>query len=175
MLDVNYIIEKAKIEKNMKVADLGCGASGHFIFPIAEIVGKKGRVYAVDILKTVLENINRKIKLENIDNLEAVWSDMEIFGATKIESGSLDVTLLINTLYQSEKRAAIIREGVRMLKRGGLMMIVEWRDSASPFGPPLEKQVKIDPLKKAVQKLGLEIEEEFNAGRYHYGLNLIKI
>lgn len=175
MLDVNFILSKAKVGEKTKVADLGCGASGHFVFPAARIVGKMGTVYAVDILKTNLENINKRARFENLDNIKTVWSDLEIFGATKIEAGGLDVAMLINTLYQSRKRAEIIRETLRMLKKGGELFIVEWKNISAPFGPPVEERVNISALKNGAKKLGLVLEEEFEAGQYHYGVIFVKL
>ena len=117
MIDANLILTKARVEEKTKVADLGCGSSGHFVFPSAKLVGKKGIVYAVDILRTTLETVNKRARIENLANIKTVWSNLEIFGATKIEAGSLDVGLLINTLYQSHKRAEILRESIRLLKK----------------------------------------------------------
>jgi len=175
LVDAQLVFAKTQLGDRMKVADLGCGTSGHFIFPAAKIVGKNGKVYAIDILKTVLENIKRRIKQENIANIAIEWSDLEVFGATKIESGSLDIGLLINTLYLSHKRAEIVREAIRMIKKGGRLAIVEWKNIASPFGPPSEERVKKDLVKTACQKLGLRLDEEFDAGQYHYGLVFTKI
>jgi ubiquinone/menaquinone biosynthesis C-methylase UbiE len=175
LLDVNLVLSRAQISENMRVADLGCGSSGHFVFPSSKIVGKRGKVYAVDILKTVLSEIEKRIKQENIGNIETVWSNLEIFNATKIESGSLDIVLLINTLYQSHKRVEIIREAIRMLKKGGKLLVVDWKNISSPFGPPAEERVKIDLLKIGGEKLGLEIEDEFDAGQYHYGILFTKL
>lgn len=175
MVDANLVLAKAQIGDKMKVADLGCGTSGHFIFPAARMVGKNGKVYAVDILKTVLENIKKRVKQENLDNIELVWSNLEVFGATKIEAGSLDVAMLLNTLYQSNKRVEILREAIRMMKKGGRLAVVEWKNISSPLGPPVEERVKIDPLKAGAQKLGLNLDEEFDAGPYHYGLVFVKL
>jgi ubiquinone/menaquinone biosynthesis C-methylase UbiE len=175
LIDLKLILSKIHIQENMKIADLGCGSSGHFVFPIAALVGKTSIVYAVDILKTILETIDRKIKQENIKNIITVWSDLEIFGATGIESGSLDVGFLINTLYQSKNRLNIIRETIRMLKKGGSMIIVEWKNSSLPFGPPAGERVKEEALKITCQKLGLKLEEEFIPGQYHFGLVFTKI
>lgn len=174
LLDVDFIIDKAGVEEGMRVADFGCGSSGRYIFPAAELVGSKGKVFAVDILKTSLETVARRVRMENVDNITTIWSDIEIFGATKIENSSLDVGLLVNTLYQSHKRVNILREAIRMIKNNGKLIIVEWKNIASPLGPPSEYRVKKDDLIKVLKKLGLELKEEFFAGKYHYGLIFIK-
>lgn len=176
LIDPELIIKKSGISEKMKVADLGCGALGHFVFPTAKVVGKKGKMYAVDILKTILENLQKRAKQEGLDNIiEMVWTDLEIFGATKIESGSLDVAMLINTLYQSHKRVEILRESIRMLKKDGKLLVVEWENIATPLGPPAEERVKSESLVSAAPKLGLKLEEEFEAGQYHYGLIFTKL
>lgn len=175
LLNVNLILDKAQIGDKMIVANLGCGASGHFVFPCAVLVGKKGKIFAVDILKTVLERINRQARQENYQNIETVWSNLEIFNATKIESGSLDTALLINILYQSHKRPDILRESIRMVKKDGRVMIVEWKNINSPIGPPVEERVKKNLLEEAGKKLGLKLDEEFEAGQYHYGLIFTKL
>ena len=174
LLDVNLILTKIGLAEKMKIADLGCGSSGHFVFPAANIIGLEGKVYAVDIMKTSLAAINRRIKQENLTNIEAIWSNLEIFGATNVESSVLNIAMLINTLYQSRKRVEIIREACRMLKKGGKLVIIEWKNITLPFGPPSEERVKINQLKLGVQKMGLKLEEEFFAGQFHYGLIFIK-
>lgn len=175
LLDVNLILNKAQISEKMKVANLGCGSSGHFVFPTATMVGKKGKIYAVDILKAVLERVSRRAKQENFVNIETIWSNLEVFNATKIETNSLDVALLINVLYQSHRRAEILREAIRMLKKDGRLLVVEWKNSASPLGPPVEERVREELLEGAAAKLGLKLEEQFQAGQYHYGLAFNKL
>lgn len=174
LIDANLILDKARIEEKTKVADLGCGSSGHFVFPSAKIVGKKGLVYAVDILRTSLETVSQRAHIENFSNIKTIWSNLEIFGATKIEAGSLDVAMLINTLHQSHKRAEILREAVRLLKKNGRLIVVEWKNIAAPFGPPSEEKVKKEFVDNEAKKLGLRPEEEFEAGQYHYGLIYVK-
>lgn len=174
LLDPEFILNKAKIKEGDKVADLGCGAAGHFIFPAAELVGEKGTVYAVDIMKTVLATIDKRIKEEAIENIQTIWSDIESFKATKIASNSLDVALIIDTLYQSEQRAKFLREAIRMVKPKACLLIVEWKNTSTPMGPPLENRVEKESLKKGTQKMGLAIEEEFEAGNNHYGILFTK-
>jgi ubiquinone/menaquinone biosynthesis C-methylase UbiE len=175
LFDIEKIIGKIKLEEGQKVADLGCGNFGFFVWPLAKIVGRKGTVYAVDILKSGLDEIKRRALKENFPQVKTIWSNLEIFKATTIENNSLDGALLINVLHQSDRKADILRESLRMLKRGGKLMIIEWGSSESPLGPHPDRRVRLESLKLAVNKLGLEIKQEFLAGPYHYGLILSKV
>ncbi|OGM89169.1 hypothetical protein A3J77_00605 [Candidatus Wolfebacteria bacterium RBG_13_41_7] len=175
LLDANIVLTKAQVGPKMKVGELGCGSNGHFVFPASKLVGREGIVYAVDILKVALDSIRRRSLAENVKNVRTVWSDLEVFNATTIASGSLDVALLINTLHQSKKRIDVLREAMRMLKRNGRLVIVEWKNIASPFGPPEEDRVNLENLKIAAEKIGLKLDEEFFVGHYHFGLIFYKL
>ncbi|HZJ40904.1 MAG TPA: class I SAM-dependent methyltransferase [Candidatus Saccharimonadales bacterium] len=175
LFDIAEILNKIAVRERQQVAELGCGNFGFFTFPLARLVGRSGKVYAVDILKSTLTEIKDRATKENLPQIIPIWSNLEVFKATKIETESLDKALLINVLHQSEKRAEIIREAYRMLKRGGYLMIVEWSSADSPLGPKPEKRLKLESLKIAAKKLGFDIQEEFVAGPYHYGLLLIKL
>lgn len=174
LIDPQIIIDKAEISKQMKVADLGCGATGHFTFPVAGAVGEHGLIYAVDILKSILTNIEHRAKQENIKQLKTVWSNLESFKATKIESASLDVALVINILFQSDKRAEVLREAIRLIKKGGKLLVVDWNKIATPFGPSIEERVNKENLIAVCKRLGMELIEEFEAGEYHFGLVFLK-
>lgn len=175
LLDIKFIIKKIGLGENDCIAELGCGSFGYFVYPLAKAVGKNGRVFAVDILQNALGEIKKRAQQENLKQVETVWSNLEIFKATKIESSSLDTALMINLLSQSDKKAEIIREAARLLKRGGKLAIVEWKNSALPFGPSPEKRLKLESMKMAAPQLSLKLEEEFEAGPYHFGLIFKKI
>lgn len=175
LFDIASILSKMGLGERQQVADLGCGNFGFFVYPLARLVGKQGKVYAVDILKSTLEEVGKESKKNNLSQIITVWSNLEVFKATKIETNSLDSVLLVNILHQSEKKIEILREAIRLLKRGGRMLIIEWKNTDSPLGPSPEKRVNLDSLKAAVPKIGLDIKEEFTAGPYHFGLILTKL
>lgn len=170
LLDPFFVLNQAGLREKMRVADLGCGAVGHFVFPASKLVGKEGVVYAVDIQKGVLANIEKKASLENAANVTTVWSDLERFGATKVDSNSLDVAMLLNTLFQTKDRAAVLKEAARMLKVGGKLIVVDWLPTSAPFGPPVEGRVDPFFVEQEADKLGLHLSKRFSAGQYHYGL-----
>lgn len=174
LLDARKILEKLEIAERMRVADLGCGGAGHFVFSAASMVGDTGTVYAVDILKTVLQGIESRAKLELFTNIVTVWSNLEIYKATQIDSDKLDIAMLNNVLFQTKKHAEVIREAARMVKPAGKLLVVDWKVTGAPFGPPVEDRVKKEEILKAAKEADLKREEEFDAGPYHYGLIFIK-
>jgi ubiquinone/menaquinone biosynthesis C-methylase UbiE len=170
LLDPYFILGEVGLGAGMKVADLGCGAVGHFVIPAGKIVGERGVVYAVDILKSVLAAVLSRAKLEGVTNVKTVWSNLEIDGATEIQPQSLDFVLLINTLWQIKKNETTFREAVRLIKNGGKLVVVEWWLGEAPLGPPSERRISKDYVRDLAKKYGLTEEKEFKAGPYHYGL-----
>ncbi|MCX6795919.1 MAG: class I SAM-dependent methyltransferase, partial [Candidatus Falkowbacteria bacterium] len=72
LLNQELIIKKAGATEKMKVADLGCGSTGFFIFPFAQIVGKDGIVYAIDVKKSALESVIKKARLNNLRQIKTI-------------------------------------------------------------------------------------------------------
>lgn len=171
LLDPIFLLKKVELKDGMKVADLGCGAVGHFVIPAAKMVGEGGVSYGVDILKGALEGVRSRAKLEGLTNVETIWSNIEIYRGTKINDNSLDRVLLVNILFQTKGHHDILREAVRMLKPKGKLMVIDWkRENIPSFGPSKEKRIDRREVLASAQKLGLQLKEEFEAGRYHFGL-----
>jgi len=170
LMDTQLILTKANISDGMLVGDLGCGVKGHFVFPVAELVGQRGVVYAVDIRRNALENISLNCETEGIRNVKSIWSNLEMFGSTDIPPDSLDVVLLVNTLFQSRKHTEMLKESIRLLKKGGRVIIVDWKEGCSGLGPAPEYRVNKNDTRAVMHSLGLELIEDFNAGKYHFGM-----
>jgi len=174
LLDIGMILAQIEKRDEMVVADFGCGNFGFFVFPLARLIGENGKLYAVDILKSALDEIKRKAYSDNLPQVETIWGNLEKAGGIKLPNGELDAALLINTLYQATQSLEMLKECVRTLKKGGTFVIVDWTQEEAPFGPPLGSRIKKDKLKLALAKIGLDFKSEFNPGKYHYGLVFIK-
>ena len=175
LIDPIFVLKKSGLVADMKIADLGCGGAGHFVLPAAQMVGNKGVVYAVDVLKTALAGVESKAKMEGLSNIEYIWSDLEVLGGTKVEAESLDVALLINVLFQTKEHQNIFQEAKRLLKPGSKLLVIDWSETGSPFGPSAETRIKKEEVKKLAQAVGLKELEEFSVGDYHYGLIFQKV
>lgn len=171
---VDLIKNKLGVFYGAKVADFGCGGAGFFALQNAQVVGPEGVVYAVDILKQALSTVETKAKLLGLKNIKTVWSNLEKYGATKINNDSLDFVLLINILFQNKNHDAILKEAARVLKKGGKMLIVDWQEGRFPIGPTPEDKVKAKDIIIMANNLGLSLEQQFEAGQFHYGMVLTK-
>ena len=175
LLNALQILKDVGVREGMRVSDFGCGRQGYFTMQSAKLVGKDGVVFAIDILKDVLKNIEDMAKDDGFYNIKTVWSNLEIFGATQIEDDSIDFGYIINVLFQVEDRLALIKETVRMLDTDSKLLIIDWNRFQSPFGPPFYMRTSSDEMKEYAKSVGLELLDEFRAGKYHFGLIFKKL
>lgn len=164
------LLERIGIRDGFHVADLGCGALGHFVLPAAQLVGPRGIVYAVDIQRSVLEQVEKLAREQQIFHLKPIWSDIDVYGATRIPAASLDLTLLINNLWLSQNRPQLVREMARLTKLGAAIVIVEWKVVSMPLGPPPHQRLDPEEAKRLLQTPLMEFREAVEVGAYHYGL-----
>lgn len=170
MIDPQMLFRKGQIQQGMHIADLGCGRTGHIVFPASNIIGEEGIVYAVDILKDVLKIVRKRAKINNEENIHTVWADLEQVGHTSIPEDSLHVGYLVNTLCQSQDIPAIMQEASRLLREKSRLVVVDWSKKDIPFGPNEENYVDFEEVKDLAKDEGFTTQEEFGAGDYHHGL-----
>ena len=60
MIDPALLFEKAQLQQGMHIADFGCGRTGHLLFPATRILGERGLIYGIDILKDVLQVVSKR-------------------------------------------------------------------------------------------------------------------
>jgi len=174
LLDPQALLKELGVVTGHLVGDLGCGGAGYFTLPAARLVGEMGKVYAVDILKAALEGVASKAKLENFNNIETVWSDLERVGATKIPEATLDEALLVNILFQSRQNSSLLQEAHRLLKVGGKLLLVDWKVEPTPIGPPVQNRMSPEAVQKIVLQAGFKLEKQFEPGPYHYAFIFVK-
>lgn len=170
LIDPTKIFETVNLASGMRVADFGCGRTGHFVFPLAPILGERGMVYAVDIIKDILESIKSRARAEGRENIQTIWSDLEIVGAMPIPEKSLDAGFFVNVMFMIKKRAEAIKEAVRLIKDDGYLIVVDWYKKIGPVGPAAEQMVDQDELVDLAKKEKLALISRLPAGDYHFCL-----
>jgi len=165
-LNPEKVLEKLNLKEGMVGADFGCG-SGGWTIPLAKKIKK---VFAIDILPEPLSALRGKAKMEKILNIDTIKCDVE--RGTTLISESCDLVLMTNLLFQVENIENIFQEAKRVLKKNGIVLVVDWKNNA-PIGP--EKRIEKEKIKEIAQNLGFELKEEFEAGSYHFGLIFLKL
>lgn len=168
-LEPDRIVRSFGLEAGDHVADFGAG-HGYFTIPMARLVGGDGKVYAVDIQKSVLDIIRARAKIEHLLNIEPVWADLDEPGGSKLKDKFIDFVVIANILFQAEKKEDLFREAYRILRQGGRLAAVEWNEVPTSVGPPMNLRVKKEAAKSMALTSGLEFAKEFDAGSHHYGL-----
>ncbi|KKR35392.1 MAG: hypothetical protein UT67_C0002G0016 [Candidatus Magasanikbacteria bacterium GW2011_GWA2_40_10] len=170
LIDPYQIFSRISLSEGKRVADLGCGRTGHFVFPAVKIVGDKGVVYAVDVVKNILDSIKSMARSEGYDNVQTVWSDIEMPGKTPIPDNSLDAVFCVNVLFQLKNKAGAIKEAARMLKKGGYLVVVDWAKKLGALGPSEDRMLNPDLLAELSAAENLKLVDKILPGEYHYSL-----
>ena len=156
------------------VADFGAG-SGFFLKILSKTVGPEGRVYACEIQKQLVEKIGDFIRLNNLSNVKPLWCDLEEVNGIKLNNDSLDAGLLVNTLFQFEQKALAIKEIKRVIRKGGVLHVIDWSESFAGLGPRPQDVITKDDAIALFEEQGLMLEREYPAGDHHYGFTVRKL
>jgi ubiquinone/menaquinone biosynthesis C-methylase UbiE len=160
------IIGAIELHPGFVAADLGCG-SGYFTVPLAQRVKK---VYAIDIQDEMLEFLKKKIKKMKIMNIEPLLSRP---GEIPLGDESIDLLLSVNTLHEFRSKDKMIREMIRVVKKGGKLLIVDFKKEETEFGPPVEIRVSKAQAIRRFQAKGLRFSKTKDLP-YHYLLVFTK-
>ncbi len=172
LIDPQVLFEKVHLRPGAHVADFGCGQTGHLIFPASKIVGEKGIMYGVDVLKDVLAQIDKRAKDSGLVNVHAVWSNVEMVGGTAIPEHSLDTVFIVSLLSFCDKQEDVLKEAARLIREKGRVVIVDWYKKGIPIGPGDEKYIDFSAIAAWATANGFAVQEEFDHGPYHHGLVL---
>lgn len=161
------VLDRISLEEEARVVEFGCG-TGKFVLALAKTL-PQGRVYGIDIQKEPLEVLRREAKRRGFYHVEAIRGDLERKGGSGLANESLDFVFIPNVLFQVEEKESLLREGERVLKKGGKLLVLDW-EKESPMGPKEEWRLSRDEVKKEAEKQGLEFKREVEAGTFHFGL-----
>ncbi len=172
-MNPDKIVAGFGIKEGMMVADFGSGA-GYFTILLGQRVGKDGKVFALDIQESALDNVRVKAKSSGLENVETIRANLEILGSSSLIDNSQDIVLLANILFQSEQKPEIIKEAIRVLKNGGFLVVIDWKRAAGGFGPPDNLRTDEITMRSLVTGEGLVFESDIDAGQFHYGMKFKK-
>ena len=108
------------VQEGQTFLDFGCG-TGSFTIPAARIIGKQGKVYALDCFQGQLKIVNKQSRKEGLGNIETILSN----GLTGLPDESVDIVWMCDVFHELPERQAVIRELYRVLKKDGVLAIYD--------------------------------------------------
>lgn len=151
------------------VADLGAG-SGFFLSSLVAAVTETGTVYACDIQRPLVEKLGELARREGWSNVQSMWCDLEEVGGVPLADGTLDVAVLVNTLFQFSDKSSALEEAYRVLRPGGKLYVVDWSESYQGLGPSTDMIVSEKTATDLAESNHFTLETTYPAGDHHYGL-----
>jgi ubiquinone/menaquinone biosynthesis C-methylase UbiE len=112
------ILKEVGIETGFHVLDYGCGP-GSYIAPVTELVGKSGKIYALDVHALAIRAVQRIVSRKRLANVQTILSDCQ----TGLPSNSVDVVLLYDILHDLDNAGRILAELHRILKPKGILSL----------------------------------------------------
>lgn len=110
------VLREAGIKPGSRVLDYGCGPGG-YVAGTAELVGKLGKVYALDIHPLAIQCVQNIVSKKQLTNVETIHSDCK----TGLPDGSVDIVLLYDIFHMLSDPQAILAELHRILKKDGTL------------------------------------------------------
>ena len=118
----HQIVDAIGLKPGQSVADVGAG-TGLFIPLLAEEVGSKGVVYAVDISPRFIEHIQKKVAAANLNQVKMVLSNER---SIALPPASVDVVFASDAYHHFVHYQDMLASIGRALKPGGQFIVVDF-------------------------------------------------
>src|SRR2546425_6048235 len=119
----DLLIEALKLKSGDVVADIGAG-TGYYSWRMANMVGDKGLVYAVDIQQEMLDLLAKRMAERKITNVKGVLGTIK---DPKLPARSVDVVLMVDVYHEFDQPHEMAAAICKALKPGGRVVFVEFR------------------------------------------------
>jgi len=154
--NVEKAIQHLELKEGLSVCDLGCG-NGYWTLPLAQAVGKNGKIYAVDIQPEMLRQLRTragKAMLRNVVPVLGAVDDPKLPADVK-----LDMLLMVDVYHEFSHPESMLWSIRNSLAPEGVIALLEYREE--------DPNVPIKPLHKMSKR---QILREYNAN----GLKLVR-
>jgi len=143
------VLKEIGIKEGQVILDFGCG-SGIYSLSGAKIIGKEGKIYALDKDKTELDELLRKAKSQELRNIKIVKTSGEL--KIPLRDESIDMVLLYDVLHSHyfsvNERRKLLREVYRILRPNALLSVYP-------------EHIELEEVKREIEEVNFYFEVEY--------------
>lgn len=163
------VVSRLRLTGAETVVDYGAG-TGVYTLGMAAAV-PQGRVVAVEALPSLADMLREKLTPELADRLEIVETDAN---AVPLPDGATDRVVMVDVLHHLYDQPGALDEVVRLLRPGGLFLVLDWGDAERPIGPPRDHVLGLTAVRDIIARMGLtEIEAHEPGTELPYHLAMV--
>jgi len=162
------IVAASDVRPGMIVADIGAG-TGLFTRLFASEVAPTGKVYAVDIAGTFVENIVRTCQEQGLGNVEGIVNTPR---ETGLPDDSIDLAFVTNTYHHFEYPQSMLASIHRALRRDGRLIVIDFRRDPRVNSPWVVGHVRAneDTVEREIRAAGFRLVADKPVLRSNYFL-----
>lgn len=158
-LPQSAVVSLLRLSGAETVVDYGAG-TGIYTVAVAEAV-PQGRVIAVEELPRLADMLRARITPELAERLELVETDAN---AVPAADAAADRVLMVDVLHHLYDQPEALAQVVRLLRPGGLFVVVDWGDRERLLGPPLDHVLGLAAVRDIIARMGLDELEAHEPG-----------
>lgn len=156
--DCRCMLQNLGVCAGMTVCDMGCG-NGFYTLQLAKLVGREGRVLAVDIQQEMLRLLQARAAEDSLTNIELILGTPI---DPKLPRAAIDLILCVDVYHEFTDPEAMLVAMRRSLRVNGQIVLVEFRaeDPAVPIKP--EHKMSKAQVNKELTHNGFRLVREFD-------------
>lgn len=166
------IVQAVGLWRGAAVADIGAG-TGLFTRLFARSIGPEGKVYAVDISREFVRNIQRVARAEGLANVEGIVNTQT---DVRLPPRSIDIAFICDTYHHFEQPKPTLASIHRALRPDGALIIVDYRRVEGQSSAWVLEHVRADQqaVIREVEAAGFRFVEEKGFLRENYFLRFVR-
>ena len=160
LLPPEKTLRSVGLKEGMTFVDVGAG-TGYFTRAASEIVGGRGRVFAVELSGEMIGILKDRGVGENVRIIPS--KEYEI----PIGNSQADLTLLAFVTHENADIPRFVGEAVRVTKDRGKILFLEWKKQSEESGPPMKERLSQEDLKEALRNHTILEDGSLNSSHYY--------
>jgi ubiquinone/menaquinone biosynthesis C-methylase UbiE len=161
-LNPDIIWERAGLASANVLIDIGAG-TGFFAVLFSKKI-KRGRVYACDISEEMIAWMNDNVPAESKGSVFPVKMEES---SVPLADDIADLVYMINVHHELEQPLRVLEESRRLLKKGGKLIIIDWKKEETPEGPPLNIRIDAEIIESQMLTSGFSNVNKYAVLPYH--------
>jgi len=152
------LIKALNVRTGQTICDLGSG-NGFYTLPLAKLVGKEGKILAVEIQQEMLNMLQKRAAVQEVTNIEYILGTL---WDPKLPEGKVDMVILVDVYHELSHPEHVLAAVRKSLKPDGKLVLVEFRMEDPKVPIKLLHKMSKDQVKKEIIPNGFKRVEEYD-------------